>query len=80
MRKVYVDVTLKQDKYGTIVPLSVTWEDGRKYEIDRVLDVRRAAATKVGGTGVRFTVRILGRETYLFDDGERWFVEAKDGF
>ncbi|MBP3445944.1 MAG: hypothetical protein J6K64_01565 [Clostridia bacterium] len=80
MRKVYVDVTLKQDKYGTIVPLSVTWEDGTKYEIDRVLDVRRAAATKVGGTGVRFTVRILGRETYLFDDGERWFVEAKDGF
>ncbi len=80
MRKVYVDVTLKQDKYGTIIPLSVTWEDGRKYEIDRVLDVRRAAATKVGGTGVRFTVRILGRETYLFDDGERWFVEAKDGF
>lgn len=78
MRKVYVDVTLKQDKYGTIVPLSVTWEDGRRYEIDRVLDVRRAAATKVGGTGIRFTVRILGRVTYLFDDGERWFVEAKD--
>lgn len=78
MRKVYVDVTLKQDKYGTIVPLTVTWEDGKKYEIDRVIDVRRAASTKVGGNGVRFTVRILGKETYLFDDGERWFVEAKD--
>jgi hypothetical protein len=78
MRKVYVDVTLKQNKYGEIIPLSVTWEDGRKYEIDRVVDVRRAASTKVGGNGVRFTVRILGRETYLFDDGERWFVEAKD--
>ena len=80
MRKVYVDVTLKQDKYGTIVPLTVTWEDGRKFEIDRVIDVRRAASTKVGGNGVRFTVRILGKETYLFDDGERWFVEAKDNF
>ncbi len=79
MRKVYVDVTLKQDKYGTVAPLSVIWEDGRRYEIDRVLDVRRAASTKVGGTGVRYTVRILGKETYLFDDGERWFVEAKDG-
>lgn len=76
MRKVYVDVTLKQDKYGTIIPLSVTWENGRRYEIDRVLDVRRAAATKVGGAGIRFTVRILGKVTYLFDDGERWFVEA----
>ena len=80
MRKVYVDVTLKQDKYGTIVPLAVTWEDGHRFDIDRVLDVRRAASTKVGGAGVRYTVRILGRETYLFDDGERWFVEAKDGF
>lgn len=80
MRKVYVDVTLKQDKYGNIIPLSVTWEDGKRYEIDRVLDVRRAAATKVGGTGIRFTVRILGRVTYLFQDGERWFVEAKEGF
>ncbi len=80
MRKVYVEVTLKQDKYGTVIPLSVTWEDGRRYEIDRVLDVRRAASTKVGGAGVRYTVRVLGKETYLFDDGERWFVEAKDGY
>lgn len=80
MRKVYVDVTLKQDKYGTIVPLTVTWEDGRRFEVDRVLDVRRAAATRVGGAGIRYTVRILGKETYLFNDGERWFVEAKDRF
>lgn len=80
MRKVYVDVTLKQDKYGNIIPLTVTWEDGHKFEIDRVLDVRRAAAMKVGGAGLRYTVRILGKETYLFNDGERWFVEAKDGF
>ncbi len=77
MRKVYVDVTLKQDKYGSIIPLSVTWEDGKRYEIDRVLDVRRAVSTKVGGVGVRFTVRILNKETYIFNDGERWFVEAK---
>ena len=77
MRKVYVDITLKQDKYGNTLPLSVTWEDGRRYEIDRVLDVRRAAATKVGGTGIRYTVRVLGRVTYLFQENERWFVEAR---
>ena len=77
MRKVYVDVTLKQDKYGNTLPLSVTWENGRRYEIDRVLDVRRAAATKVGGTGIRYTVRVLGRVTYLFQENERWFVEAR---
>lgn len=76
MRKVYVDVTLIQDKNGTTIPLSVTWEDGKKFEIDRVIDSRRAAATKVGGSGIRYTVRILGKETFLFSDDGRWFVEA----
>ena len=54
------------------------WEDGRRFEVDRLLDVRRAAALKAGGQGVRYTVRILGKETYLFEDEGRWFVEAKE--
>lgn len=78
MKRVYIDVTLKQDKYGVITPLSVIWEDGRKYGVDRVLDIRKAAATKAGGCGTRYTIRVLGRVTYLFNDGERWFVEAKN--
>ena len=27
--------------------------------------------------GIRYTVRINGRETYLFQEGSRWFVEAR---
>jgi hypothetical protein len=77
MKKVYVDVMLKQDKYGNTIPLSITWENGTTYEVDRILDVRKAASTKVGGCGTRYTVRILGKVTYIFNDGERWFVEAK---
>jgi len=42
-----------------------------------VLDVRKAASLKVGGRGTRYTVRIKGRQTYLFEDESRWFVEAK---
>ena len=30
-----------------------------------------------GGGGIRYTVRINGRETYLFQEGSRWFVEAR---
>ena len=26
--KIYVDVTVMNDKYGHIKPLSITWEDG----------------------------------------------------
>lgn len=77
VRKVFVGVTVKYNKAGQARPLSIEWEDGRVYEVDRVLDIRRAASLKVGGCGMRYTCRILGKETYLFEEENRWFVEAK---
>ena len=77
VRKVYVEVTARFDVDGNITPLSVTWEDGTVYEIDKVLDQRRAASLKAGGIGMRYTCRILGQESYLFYEEPRWFVEAK---
>ena len=77
-RRVYVRVIAEFDETGGVHPMSVAWEDGRWFTVDRVLDVRRAASTKVGGQGIRYTCRIMGHETYLFDDNGRWFVEAKD--
>ena len=38
----------------------------------------KAAALKAGGCGIRYTCRIRGQQTYLFLDGDRWFVEQKD--
>ena len=77
-RRAYVKVVAEFTPEGAVVPLSVEWEDGRKFEVDKLLDVRRAAATKAGGQGMRYTVRIRGRETYLFEDNGRWFVEARE--
>ena len=77
VRKVFVSVTVKYNEAGQARPLSIEWEDGRVYEVDRVLDIRRAASLKVGGCGMRYTCRILGKETYLFEEENRWFVEAK---
>ena len=37
--KVYVPVDLAVDKNGQMYPRTITWEDGRKYEIDRVLEM-----------------------------------------
>lgn len=76
-RKVYVDVILKNNKEGEIRPLSITFEDDTTYEIDRVRNVCRAASTKVGGCGIRYTVVIFGKEAFLFQEDNRWFVEAK---
>ncbi len=75
--RTYVRVIVDVDETGGVHPLRVYWEDGRSFAVDRLLDVRRAAATKAGGQGMRYTCRIRGRETYLFEDEGRWFVEAK---
>ena len=77
-RKVFVEVTARFNTEGRITPLSLLWEDGTVYEIDRVLDVRRAASLKAGGMGIRSTVRISGRHSYLCYEEPRWFVEAKE--
>ena len=75
-RRVYVEVTARFDTEGNIRPLSLKFDD-ILYEIDRVLDVRRAASLKAGGTGMRYTVRVGQNETYLYFEDPRWFVEAK---
>jgi hypothetical protein len=75
--KRYVKVVSVTDEDGRITPVSVEWNDGRVYEIDRVLDVRHAASLKVGGTGMRYLVRIGRTSTYLFHEDPRWYVEAK---
>ena len=76
--KTYVKVTVEYDEDGIITPLSIEWEDGRIYEIDRILDKRKAASTKAGGMGIRYTVKIGRTITYLFFDCFNiWFVEKK---
>ena len=77
-RKVYVEVAAVFSPEGQILPRQIRWEDGTLFTVDRVVDIRRAAALKAGGCGVRYTIRIGGRQTYLFLDEDRWFVEAND--
>ncbi|MEA5060541.1 hypothetical protein SDC9_171973 [bioreactor metagenome] len=75
--KVYVAVKAQFKPDGKLLPFSITWEDGKEFEIDRIMDVRRAASLKAGGAGIRYTVEILGRLTYLFLEEDRWFVERR---
>ena len=82
MAKKYIEVAAHFDVTGKMVPVMFWWDDGKSYSIDRVLDVRRAASLKAGGTGLRYTCRILGKNRYLYYDDfiSRWFVEVPDGF
>ena len=63
-RKVYVPVNLDVD--------------AEVYEIDRLKHKCRAASTKVGVCGIRYTVMIGGHESFLYNEDEKWFVEAKE--
>lgn len=79
-KKTYVTVNVDHRPDGTARPNRITFEDGSSYEIDRVKYCVRAASTKVGGTGLRYTVMICGNETFLFDEENgKWFVEEKEG-
>ena len=84
--KVYVPVEVQFRSDGVMLPKMITWEDGTNYEIDRVTDIRQAAAMRAGGQGDRYTVSINGKQSYLFFERSpdqtgnnigRWFVERK---
>ena len=82
----YVDVNVDFDKDGHMLPKTLIWEDGHRYEIDKIRAIQPAPALKAGGQGDRYTIVIEGHERYLFfehnaDYGDekvgKWFVERK---
>ncbi len=85
--KVYVQVEVTFDSCGQMVPTALTWEDGRRFRIDRLVDVRPGYSAKAGGQGDIYTVRIQNTECRLFFERAaesftgpvgRWFV-ARSG-
>jgi hypothetical protein len=76
--KIYLKVAAVFHPDGQLYPTAFWWEDGRRFEIDRVIDVCRAASLKAGGVGVRYTCMVKGRQVFLFYEGERWFMERKE--
>ena len=84
--KVYVRVQVEFMPEGRMLPRIIEWEDGRKYEIDRVKDMRPAHAEKAGGQGDRYTIIVGRKERYLFFEHSaefadpfvgKWFVERR---
>ena len=64
-RKVYVEVEVTHRVDGTARPNIITFENGVKYEIDRVVQRCRAASTKVGGTVQETKVYRIEPELFL---------------
>ena len=75
MRK-NVTVITKMQTDGLVIPLYLIWENGEKFAIDKILDIRKKASTKGGGLGLRYTCRFGNQERFIWLDGYVWFVET----
>lgn len=84
--KVYVSVRVTFSEDGRMLPREIKWEDGNRYKIDKITDVRQAAAMKAGGQGDRYTIMMNNHQTYLFFERStdlygcrlgKWFVERR---
>ena len=71
-----VTVLARMIDTGNVVPVEIVWDDGRRFKIDKIIAKEKRASLKGGGKGVRYTVRIEGKEKYLFLDEYTWFVEV----
>ena len=72
-----IECYVKLKKHGQMIPVNIEWENGRVYTVDRILDIRKAASLKAGGCGVRYLCKIMGMQTYIFFEEDKWFVERK---
>lgn len=75
--KRFVDMIVRFKEDGQIIPLQINWGPDQIYEIDSIIDIQRAASLKAGGIGLRYLCRIRGQERYIWQEGDRWFVEAR---
>lgn len=74
--KVNLDILVEHKADGKVLPKMILWPDGRRFAIDKILEVKQAPALKVGGIGTRYLCRIGGRERAIFEVRGLWFVEG----
>ena len=71
--KIYVDVDATFTKDGRLLPRSLIWTDGHRYEIQRIKNICRAASLRAGGVGMRYTCVIDGKVSHLYyEDNNMW--------
>jgi hypothetical protein len=73
--KRYVNIISLIDKEGQVTPLILLWDNGTKYAIDKIHEIRKAVSV-VGGGGILYRCQIMGQERKLFYEKNRWFIES----
>ncbi|MBR2498493.1 MAG: hypothetical protein IKB67_02140 [Clostridia bacterium] len=77
--KIYLTVIAEFNAVGGMRPTVITWQDGKRYIIDKIKVVERAPCKSGGVLPVRYTVEICGQTKYLYYErtNERFFVERE---
>ena len=85
MERVYVKVNSDFDATGYLHPRTITWTDGRVFQIETVKDFRPAGSQHNRMTADCYTVIIRGEHKFLFFEKAnphhtsnvgRWYVEC----
>ena len=85
LEKVYVKVNSDFDSTGYMQPRSITWADGRTFQIEAIKDYRPASCYRQGVEGSCYTIMVRGEEKHLFFEWTssafstrvaRWYVET----
>lgn len=75
MKKVVVKVETTEDENGWPAPKCLTWKNGVRYWVDRVLYYARAVDGEYDG--IRYTINIKGEEVFLYHDNGEWYVFSR---
>ena len=75
-KKVYVQVVCTHLDNGAVIPHEIWWQDGRRWSIRRVLHTSESPDDLF--EGIRYAVLINRSTRYLYQSGDRWYVETTD--
>ena len=74
MKKIKIKVVVSNNHDGTVIPKTVIWNDGRKFDINRVLYRTTSSINEYDGIG--YTVLIGNMEKFIYQYGREWYVMA----
>lgn len=76
-RKQYVEVIATHHIDGSVRPQKIIIMAGPAFDVEDVKGVAKAKALSTFEIANRYTIVVKGKETFLYEDGGRWFVEMR---
>lgn len=80
VNRIDVAVKMMHKKTGEIIPLTITFDNGREIVIDKVLQKRQGHTLKAFAPGWMYYCQTGKRKYYLHYDNEKWYIERKNSY